>query len=140
MTNGNGNIDAEIERYINKALLHAAHIASQQTQPMPTTVDPVQLALEGTVPWTPSVQWFLTELARESVIRRDSEWVDQTGVSPQSIHTSGEQSPAYKQLVKAFSDAMRHGEEIRRQRENKAPMISTVQGIKDNWCEMFPVC
>jgi hypothetical protein len=141
MTNGSGNIDAELERYINKALVHAAMFASQDTQTgIPTTVDPVQLAAEGTVPWTPSVQWFLTELARESVIRRDSEWVERTTVSPQSIRTSGEQSPAYNRLVEAFREAMRGGEEIRNERENRAPLIATVQGIKDHWCGVFPLC
>src|SRR3712207_7234060 len=54
-SNGSGNIDAELERYINKALVHAAMLASQDTQTgIPTTVDPVQLAAEGTVPWTRS--------------------------------------------------------------------------------------
>jgi hypothetical protein len=137
---GNAMLDEELERYINQAVVDAAERASRDPLTGASIIDPVQGAAEGSVIWTPSVQALLAELARESVIRREDEWVEQTGVPPEEMRYGGAESAAYDRLVQVFTNAMRGAEEIRRERESRAPLISLIEWIKDNWCGFWPLC
>ena len=137
-------LDAELERYINRAVVDAAIAAiraSQEGPPRPYYVEDLAArAAEGSVALTPSVQSLLVELARESVILREDEWAERTGVSPRDMIDSEEPLALYAHLVPVFTEAMQGAEELRRERRSGAPLIALVEWIKDHWCGVFPLC
>jgi hypothetical protein len=114
-------VSAEVEQALSLALYEAAFgVTGGELRP-------------GSVAWSPSVHFFLMELARESLIFREEEW-RALGLAPDNPEA------VRHTLLPVFAEVLHRAEEIASERDNQAPLIAVVELLTRQWCGVFPLC